>query len=62
MLSAISNTYKKWKERSNYPNIGYYIQNMDKFIKTEYVPTNEDILQAKHKTCGVISTKLKVFI
>mmetsp|Transcript_26125 Transcript_26125/g.29069 ORF Transcript_26125/g.29069 Transcript_26125/m.29069 type:complete len:349 (+) Transcript_26125:97-1143(+) len=55
---------KLWKDRSSFQvpqATEYYLQNLERIAKDDFVPTDEDILRAKLKTTGVWEMKFDAF-
>ncbi|KAJ3278204.1 guanine nucleotide-binding protein subunit alpha [Borealophlyctis nickersoniae] len=38
----------------------YFLKDVDRFVKPDYMPTNEDILRARHRTTQITETKFQI--
>ncbi|KAL6047257.1 guanine nucleotide-binding protein subunit alpha [Balamuthia mandrillaris] len=51
---GVQTAYKRSNEFSCSDNIDYFFTDMDRFLKSDYVVSTEDILRARKKTTGVL--------
>lgn len=54
---------KLWKRKDEfeYPsNIQYMMENIDRFLKEDFIPNESDVLRLRQRTTGIVETKFNV--
>jgi len=52
----IQDAYSRQSEFQLDTNAAYYLDNVERFAKAGYIPTNEDVLKVRQKTSGILET------
>ena len=57
---GIKETFKRRSEIQVIDSIGYYLDNLDRICKPEYVPSHQDILHARKTTQSIVECQIQI--
>ena len=57
---GIKETFKRRSEIQVIDSIGYYLDNLDRICRPEYLPSNQDILHARKTTQSIVECQIQI--
>ena len=57
---GIKETFKRRSEIQVIDSIGYYLDNLDRICRPEYLPSNQDILHARKTTQSIVESQIQI--